>query len=281
VTVPAPDLNGRRAILEVHTRSVPLGDDVDLGRLASITPGMVGADLANLCNEAALMAASRRHEQVLEQDFTDALETIILGAPRSMVLSEEDRRRTAFHEAGHAIVGMLTPGADPVRKVSIIPRGRALGVTFSAPDFDRVNYDLTGLSARLDVAYAGRVAEELVLDDVTIGAENDIEQVTQLARAMVGRWGMSERVGFLAVVPRNGVSPLARVPWSESTQEAVDAEVRRLVDASHDRVARLLTAHRDRVEALAMALLKHETLDQEAAYAAAGITPDSPALVSS
>jgi cell division protease FtsH len=280
VTVPAPDLDGRRAILEVHTRSVPLGDDVDLGRLASITPGMVGADLANLCNEAALMAAGRRHERVVEEDFTDALETIILGAPRSMVLSDDDRRRTAFHEAGHAIVGMLTPGADPVRKVSIIPRGRALGVTFSSPDFDRVNYDMTGLTARLDVAYAGRVAEELVFDDVTIGAENDIEQVTQLARSMVGRWGMSERVGFLAVIPRDGISPLARAPWSESTQEAVDAEVRRLVDASHERVARLLTTHRDRVEALAMALLEHETLDQEAAYAAAGITSEPQALVS-
>jgi cell division protease FtsH len=279
VTVPAPDLDGRRAILEVHTRSVPLGDDVDLGRLASITPGMVGADLANLCNEAALRAASRRHERVLEEDFTDALETIILGAPRSMILSEEDRRRTAFHEAGHAVVGMLTPGADPVRKVSIIPRGRALGVTFSTPDFDRVNYDLTGLIARLDVAYAGRVAEELIFDDVTIGAENDIEQVTQLARSMVGRWGMSERVGFLAVIPRDAVSPLTRAPWSESTQEVLDAEVRRLVDAAHERVVRLLTTHRDRVEALAMALLEHETLDQEAAYAAAGITPDSQALV--
>jgi cell division protease FtsH len=280
VTVPAPDLAGRRAILEVHTRSVPLGEDVDLDRLASITPGMVGADLANLCNEAALMAARRRHERVRQEDFTDALETIILGAPRSMVLSEEDRRRTAFHEAGHAIVGMLTPGADPVRKVSIIPRGRALGVTFSAPDVDRVNYDLTGLTARLDVAYGGRVAEELIFDDITIGAENDIEQVTQLARAMVGRWGMSDRVGFLAVIPRDGVSPLARTPWSESTQEAVDAEVRRLVDASHDRVARLLTRHRDRVETLAMALLEHETLDQAAAYAAAGIAPDPQPRVS-
>jgi cell division protease FtsH len=277
VTVPAPDLDGRRAILEVHTRSVPLGDDVDLARLASITPGMVGADLANLCNEAALLAARRRHDRVVEVDFTDALETIILGAPRSIVLSEEDRRRTAFHEAGHAVVGMLTSGADPVRKVSIIPRGRALGVTFSSPDFDRVNYDLKGLAARLDVAYAGRVAEELIFDDVTIGAENDIEQVTQLARSMVGRWGMSDRVGFLAVIPRDGSSPFVRSPWSEATQEVLDAEVRRLVDASHDRVERLLTKHRDQLEALAMALLEHETLDQEAAYAAVGIAPDSQA----
>jgi cell division protease FtsH len=273
VTVPAPDLDGRREILDVHTRSLPLGDDIDLGRLAAITPGMVGADLANLCNEAALMAARRRHERVLHEDFTDALEKIILGAPRSMVLSEEDRRRTAFHEAGHALVGMLTPGADPVRKVSIIPRGRALGVTFSAPDNDRVNYERAGLIARLDVAYGGRVAEEVVFDDITTGAENDIEQVTQLARSMVGRWGMSDRVGFLAVIPRDGVSPLARSPWSDATREAVDAEVRRIVDDSHDRVLHLLTEHRDKLETLALALLEHETLDQDAVYSAAGIAP--------
>ena len=279
VTVPAPDLDGRQAILEVHVRSLPLDDDVDLARLAGITPGMVGADLANLCNEAALMAARRRHSQVHHEDFTDALEKIILGAPRSMVLSEEDRRRTAFHEAGHAIVGMLTPGADPVRKVSIIPRGRALGVTFSSPDNDRVNYDREGLIARLDVAYAGRVAEEVVFDDITTGAENDIEQVTQVARSMVGRWGMSDRVGFLAVIPRDGASPLARSPWSDATREAVDAEVRRIVDESHDRVLRLVAAHRDKLDALALALLEHETLDQDATYAAAGIAPHPGALL--
>ncbi len=279
VTVPAPDLDGRQAILEVHTRSLPLGDDVDLARLAGITPGMVGADLANLCNEAALMAARRRHDQVRHEDFTDALEKIILGAPRSMVMSEEDRRRTAFHEAGHAIVGMLTPGADPVRKISIIPRGRALGVTFSSPDSDRVNYERAGLTARLDVAYGGRVAEEIVFDDITTGAENDIEQVTQLARSMVGRWGMSDRVGFLAVIPRDGSSPLARSPWSDATRETVDAEVRRIVDDSHDRVLGLITEHRDKLEALALALLEHETLDQDATYAVAGIPPHRGALL--
>jgi cell division protease FtsH len=280
VTVPAPDLDGRQAILAVHTRGVPLGDDVDTAHIAAITPGMVGADLANLCNEAALMAARRRHDQVMHADFTDALEKIILGAPRTMVLSEEDRRRTAFHEAGHAIAGMLTPGADPVRKISIIPRGRSLGVTFSAPDFDRVNYDRAGLTARLDVAYAGRVAEELVFDDITTGAENDIEQVTQLARSMVGRWGMSDRIGFLAVHPRDDGPPFAAMPWSDATREAVDAEVRRIVEDSHDRVARLLGAHRDKLEALAAALLAHETLDQAAAYAAAGIAADAAALLS-
>ena len=279
VTVPAPDLDGRRAILEVHTRSVPLGDDVDLGRLASITPGMVGADLANLCNEAALMAARRRHERVMHEDFTDALEKIILGAPRSLVLSEDDRRRTAYHEAGHALVGMLTPGADPVRKISIIPRGRAMGVTFSSPDSDRVNYERAGLTARLDVGYGGRVAEEIAFDDITTGAENDIEQVTQLARSMVGRWGMSDRVGFLAVIPRDGGSPLARSPWSDATREAVDQEVRRIVDDAHDRVLRLLTEQRERLEALALALLVHETLDQDAAYAAAGIAPEPTELL--
>jgi cell division protease FtsH len=281
VTVPAPDLGGREAILDVHTRSVPLGDDVDLARLAGITPGMVGADLANLCNEAALLAARRRHERVLHEDFTDALEKIILGAPRSLVLSEEDRRRTAFHEAGHAIVGMLTPGADPVRKVSIIPRGRALGVTFSSPDNDRVNYDRAALTARLDVAYGGRVAEELAFEDITTGAENDIEQLTQLARSMVGRWGMSDRIGFLAVIPRDGGSPLARSAWSDATREAVDAEVRRIVEESHDRVLRLLSEQRDKLDALALALLEHETLDQDVAYAAAGIAPDPAALLSS
>jgi cell division protease FtsH len=273
VTVPAPDVDGRRAILEVHTRAVALDAGVDVERLAAITPGMVGADLANLCNEAALMAARRRHDVVMQHDFLDALEKIVLGAPRSILLSDEDLRRTAFHEAGHAVVGMLTPGADPVRKVSIIPRGRALGVTFSAPDADRVHYDRAQLRARLDVAYGGRVAEELAFDDVTTGAENDVEQVTELARSMVGRWGMSDRIGFLAVLPRDNGTPFARAPWSDATQEAVDAEVRRIVEESHDRVRRLLSEHRDRLEALVVALLEHETLDQEAAYAAAGIAP--------
>ena len=280
VTVPAPDLDGRASILRVHTRSLPLADDVNLERVASITPGMVGADLANLCNEAALQAARRGHEEVMYADFADSLEKIILGAPRKMVLSEEDRRRTAYHEAGHAIVGMLTPSADPVRKVSIIPRGRALGVTFSAPDSDRVSYDREGLLARLDVAFAGRSAEEVVFDDITTGAENDIEQVTQLARAMVTRWGMSDRIGFLAVAPRDGMSLLAREKWSEATRLLVDEEVRKIVDEAHDRVLSLLSEHRDKLDSLAEALLEHETLDQDAAYRAAGIPPTAEVLLS-
>jgi cell division protease FtsH len=278
VTVPPPDLDGRRSIFEVHTRSLPLADDVDLGRLAAVTPGMVGADIANLCNEAALQAARRDHERVHQADFLDALEKIVLGAPRKMVMSEDDRRRTAYHEAGHAIVGMLTPGADPVRKVSIIPRGRALGVTLSSPDSDRVSYDRQALDARIDVLIGGRVAEEVVFDTITTGAESDIEQVTGIARAMVGRWGMSEEIGFVAVVPADNVNPFLRDGPSEASRQVVDEAVRRLVDTAHDRVARLLAEHRDRLDSLANALLEHETLDQDAAYEVAGMTPASPSL---
>ena len=177
-----PDRAGREAILRVHTRSVPLADDVDLGGLAAATPGMVGADLANLVNEAALLAARRTHEKVNREDLTDALERIVLGAERKVMISDEDRRRTAYHEAGHAIVGMLTPGADPVRKVSIIPRGQALGVTFSAPDADRFNFDERHLLAQIKVALGGRAAEEIVFGDLTTGAESDIQQLTRIAR---------------------------------------------------------------------------------------------------
>jgi cell division protease FtsH len=198
-----------------------------------------------------------------------------------MILSEEDRRRTAYHEAGHAIVGMLTPGADPVRKVTIIPRGRALGVTFSAPDMDRVSYDRRGLEGRLDVIFGGRVAEEVVFDDVTTGAENDIEQATGIARAMVGRWGLTDTVGFMAVLPRENSGPFSNNGWSEATRELVDAEVRRILDAAHDRVLRLLTDQRDRLDSLAQALLENETLDQDDAYAAAGILPGAEPALSS
>src|SRR5207302_968959 len=178
VTVNPPDRNGRRAILEVHTRGIPLADDVDLGRLAATTPGMVGADLANLVNEAALLAARRGHDRVQESDFTDSLEKIVLGAERKVLMSRQDKRRTAYHEAGHAVVGMLTPGADPVRKISIIPRGLALGVTFSSPEADRFSYDENYLKARIRVALGGRAADELVYGERTTGAEADIRQLT-------------------------------------------------------------------------------------------------------
>jgi cell division protease FtsH len=182
IAVQPPDVAGRCRILEVHTRSLPLAPDVDLGAVAGATPGMVGADLANLANEAALLAARRDHERVEQRDFTDALERVVLGAARTVVLSPADRRRTAYHEAGHALVGMLTPGADPVRKVSIIPRGQALGVTHAAPDGDRFNYDERALLARIEVMIGGRAAEELVFGDLTTGAESDIQQLTAIAR---------------------------------------------------------------------------------------------------
>jgi cell division protease FtsH len=273
VFVQPPDSTGREQILRVHTRSVPLDDDVDLGQIAQTTPGMVGADLANLVNEAALLAAKRGHAKVQRADFTDAIEKIVLGAERKIVLGVEDRRRIAYHEGGHAIVGMLTPGADPVRKVSIIPRGQALGVTLSTPDDDRFNYSEDELRAKIRVATGGRVAEEIVYDEPTTGAESDIQQVTGLARGMVERWGMSEKVGFLAVAPREGQSALlpGAEPVSEATKELIDAEVRRIVDEELDHVRRLLTENRERLDALADALLERETLDELDAYAAAGI----------
>ena len=273
VAVPAPDKDGRASILAVHTRSLPLDDDVNLGRLAATTPGMVGADLANLANEAALGAARRRHVKVGMADFTDALEKIVLGAPRGTVLSDADRKRVAYHEAGHALVGMLTPGADPVRKVSIIPRGQALGVTFAAPDDDRANYEEEWLLAKIKVALGGRVAEELVFGTITTGAESDIQHLTQIARGMVGRWGMSRAIGPIAVLPQDQNGPLlpGSAAASETTQQLVDDEVRRIVDESHAEVQRLLTDHRDQLDSLTDALLREETLDEDAAYAAAQV----------
>ncbi|HKT43806.1 MAG TPA: ATP-dependent zinc metalloprotease FtsH [Gaiellaceae bacterium] len=275
VAVQPPDRNGREAILKVHTRGVPLAPDVDLGGIASTTPGMVGADLANLVNEAALLAARRGHEQVQEADFTDALEKIVLGAERKVMMSKEDRRRTAYHEGGHAIVGMLTPGADPVRKISIIPRGIALGVTFSAPDADRFNYSQEELLAKIKVALGGRAAEEIVFGDLTTGAESDFQQLTQIAQHMVGRWGMSDAIGTLTVIPQDGQGPLlpGAPGVSDETQRLIDEEVRKIVAAAREEVLALLRENRDKLDSLAEALLEHETLDQPDAYRAAGLDP--------
>jgi cell division protease FtsH len=273
VSVQPPDRAGREAILRVHTRSVPLAPDIDLGAIASSTPGMVGADLANLVNEGALLAARRGHTRVTREDMYDALERIVLGAERKVMLTEDDRRRTAYHEAGHAIVGMLTPGADPVRKVSIIPRGQSLGVTFSAPDVDRFNFDERHLLAQIKVALGGRTAEEVVFGDLTTGAESDIQQLTRIARAMVGRWGMSRAIGPIAVLPADGMSPLLPgvSETSESTQRLVDEEVRRIVDSAHNEVERLLRSRRGNLDGLVQALLEQETLDEADAYTAAGL----------
>jgi cell division protease FtsH len=272
VTIQAPDKDGREQILRVHSRSVPLAPDVDLGGLASTTAGMVGADLANLVNEAALLAARRGHDRVSMSDFSDSLEKIVLGAARKIILSDADRRRTACHEAGHALVGMLSAGADPVRKISIIPRSRSLGVTLSAPETDQFNYDEQGLLTRIRVATGGRAAEEVVYGDQTTGAEADIRQATELARQMVGRFGMSEEIGFVAVLPQDGEAALQGLTEvSERTRQRVDAEVKRIVGEAHDEAIRLLTEHRERLDSLAEALVRAETLDQPAAYEAAGL----------
>jgi cell division protease FtsH len=280
VAVQPPDSVGRRQILAVHTRAVPLADDVDLEALAQSTPGMVGADLANLVNEAALLGARRGHERVQREDFTDALEKIVLGAERKILLGGEDRKRIAFHESGHALVGMLTPGADPVRKVSIIPRGQALGVTLSTPDDDRFNYSEQELRAKIRVALGGRGAEEVVYGDITTGAESDIQQVTALARGMVARWGMSEQIGFVQVAIDGG-NPLlpGGEQVSEATRELVDREVRRIVDGEHDTVTELLSENRDKLDALVERLLEKETLDQAEAYEVAGVSAASPSSV--
>ena len=232
IAVQPPDRAGREAILKVHARHVPLGPDVNLGRIAATTPGMVGADLANLVNEAALLAARRGHDEVNESDFADALERIVLGAERQVMMSPQERRRTAYHEAGHAIVGMLTDGADPVRKVSIIPRGLALGVTFAAPETDRFTYREPEIQAKINVALGGRAAEEVVLGETSTGAESDIQQLTEIARQMVGRWGMSSAIGPVAVLPRDGAGPLLPgvAEVSPDTQR-----LRRRRSASHHR----------------------------------------------
>jgi cell division protease FtsH len=277
LTVNPPDKDGRLEILKIHTRSVPLDEDVNLERIAATTPGMVGADLRNLVNEAALIAARRGHTNVTMADLADALERIVLGAERNIRLSEEERERTAYHESGHAVLGMLEPGADPVRKVSIVPRGRALGVTFQSPSADRYGYDKRYLEGRIVGALGGRAAEELIYGNVTTGAESDLEQVTSIARQMVGRWGMSDVIGLVSVIPAPGeeqyFGPGGPIQVSDETRELVDREVRRIVEACYDRAKRMLANNAERLESLTKALLEHETLDQEDAYRAAGFEP--------
>ena len=246
IAVHPPDRKGRVEILKIHTRSVPLAPDVDLDRIAASTPGATGADLALIVNEAALFAARRDHAAVEQRDFTDAIEKIILGAERQVVMTDADRERTAYHESGHALVGMLTPGADPVRKVSIIPRGQALGVTLATPESDRFNYARDELIAKIKVALGGRAAEKVVFGDITTGAESDIQNLTQIARGMVGRWGMSDAIGAVAVTDgrQDGVLLPGAVPASPPTQQLVDEEVRRIVDGAEHDVIELLERER-------------------------------------
>src|ERR1051326_4482881 len=280
VTVNPPHKVGREAILHVHTRGVPLSPDVDLKIVAASTPGLVGADLRNLVNEAALMAARRNEDRVHQTDFLDALEKLVLGPARNVVMSPAERERVAYHEGGHTILGLLVPGADPVNRVTIMPRGQALGVTYQRPEDDRHNYSEEYLRARITGAMGGRGAEEVVYGGRTTGAENDIQQATDLARQMVTRWGMSEKLGPVTLAPRE--DPFLRggglpgfsgsKPYSEATAEVIDKEVERILQECYADGLRLLRDHRDALDRLAQALLEHETLDEQEILRVTGIT---------
>jgi cell division protease FtsH len=282
VIVNLPDRTGREAILRVHTRSVPLASTVSLRDVASATPGLAGADLRNLVNEAALLAARRGQNEVHQKDFLDALEKIVLGPERPLLLSPEDRERIAYHESGHAILGLVVPGADPVHRVTIVPRGQALGVTYQRPDTDRYNYPEEYLRARIIGMLGGRAAEEIVYGTRTTGAENDIEQVTTLARNMVTRWGMSDRLGMVQLAPRQnpylpGLDGQATARgFSEDTARAVDTEVHRIIRESHEEARRLLGEHRKELDALAETLLARETLDEREILEVTGLGPAVP-----
>lgn len=282
VVVNLPDRNGREAILKVHTRNVPLSDDVRLNEIASATPGLAGADLRNLVNEAALLAARRDQEHVYQRDFLDALEKIILGPERSLILSPAERERIAYHEGGHAILGLLVPGADPVNRVTIVPRGQALGITYQRPESDRYNYSEEYLRARIIGILGGRSAEEVVFDSRTTGAENDIEQATNLARGMVTRWGMSDRLGMIQLAPKinpylaNQSSAYGTKPFSDHTARAIDDEVLRIINDCHDEARRLLREHRNELDALAEALLEKETLNEQEILQVTGLKRIEP-----
>ena len=279
VVVNLPDKTGRAAILKVHTRSVPLAVDVVLEEIAGATPGFSGADLKNVVNEAALLAARRDQQEVKSKDFLDSLEKIMLGPERPILLSREDRERIAYHEGGHAVLGLVVPGADPVHRVTIVPRGQALGVTYQRPSTDRYNYPEEYLRARIVGMLGGRAAEEMVYGTRTTGAESDIEQATGLARSMVTRWGMSDRLGLVQLAPRAnpylGGAPAfgADRPFSESTAQAIDAEVHRIISESYDDALKLLRTHRKALDALVAALLDKETLDETEILAVTGLPP--------
>ncbi len=277
VLVQPPDRRGRAAILRIHTRNVPLAPDVDLGEVAAETPGMVGADLRNLVNEAALIATRRNRDQVTKQDFSEAVEKVLLGGVRGIQLSAQDRERTAYHESGHALLGLLVPGADPVRKVTIVPRGKALGVTVQSPVDDRFSYSEDYLRARIIGALGGRSAEKLVYGVVTTGAESDLASVTQIAQQMVVRWGMSDRVGPLNFADQQEkAGPLGGRPYSEATGRLIDEEVRRIVDECHEEAVRLLSTHRGQLDTLTQALLQEDSLDEGEILRVTGIQPAPP-----
>ena len=271
VVVDSPDVRGREGILRVHLKKVPTADDVEVGILARGTPGMSGADLANLVNEGALLAARRGKDKVYMVDLEEAKDKVMLGAERkSMVLSEGERKLTAYHEAGHAVVALRHPGLDPVHKVTIIPRGRALGITASLPEEDRHSYSRDYLLGRLVMLFGGRVAEEMIFgaEKVTTGAGNDIERATAMARRMVTQFGMSDLIGPMAIGDSEqevflGRDIAQRRQVSEQTAQLVDGEVKRILDEAYEQARQILEAHRDLLEKIALALLERESLDRE------------------
>ena len=269
VYVQLPDIRGREQILNVHMRKIPVGTDIEASVIARGTPGMSGADLANLCNEAALMAARRSARVVEMQDFEKAKDKILMGPERkSMVMPEEERRNTAYHEAGHALIGKLLPKCDPVHKVTIIPRGRALGVTMSLPEKDRYSYDREYMLNQIAMLFGGRIAEEVFMNQMTTGASNDFERATHMARDMVMRYGMSEELGPMVYAENEGEVFLGRsvtktTNISEQTMQRVDVEVRRIIDEQYALARRLIEENADKMHAMAKALLEWETIDKD------------------
>ncbi|TVR63712.1 MAG: ATP-dependent metallopeptidase FtsH/Yme1/Tma family protein [Gemmatimonadales bacterium] len=271
VVVDAPDVQGREMILRVHARKLPLSSEVDLKIIAKGTPGLSGADLANICNEAALLAARRDADKVTMEDFEQAKDKIMLGTERrSMVLTENERKLTAYHEAGHAVIGLRLPGLDPIHKVTIVPRGRALGITASLPEEDRHSYTKDWLEGQLCMLFGGRVAEEMIFgpEKVTTGAGNDIERATQMSRRMVTRFGMSDAIGLMAIGDSDqqvflGREMTQKRDVSEHTAQLVDQEVKRILDEAHEQARELLEREKDLLERIAQALLERETLDRD------------------
>ncbi|MDT7520182.1 ATP-dependent zinc metalloprotease FtsH [Rhodoferax sp. TBRC 17660] len=269
VYVTLPDIRGREQILNVHMRKVPLGQDVSASVIARGTPGMSGADLANLCNEAALMAARRNARLVDMQDFEKAKDKIIMGPERkSMVMPEEERKNTAYHEAGHALIGKMLPKCDPVHKVTIIPRGRALGVTMSLPSQDRYSYDSEFMLNQISMLFGGRIAEEVFMNQMTTGASNDFERATSIARDMVTRYGMTDALGPMVYAENEGEVFLGRsvtktTSMSEQTMQKVDSEVRRIIDQQYTLARKLIEDNQDKMHAMAKALLEWETIDSD------------------
>jgi len=285
VVVPLPDVRGREQILKVHMRKIPVADDVKASIIARGTPGFSGADLANLVNEAALFAARANKRLVDMDDLEKAKDKIMMGTERrSLVMSEDEKRLTAYHEAGHAIVGRLVPEHDPVHKVSIIPRGRALGVTLFLPEEDRYSYTKQRLESQISSLFGGRIAEELIFgaDSVTTGAQNDIHRATDIARNMVTKWGLSERLGPLTYSEEEqeiflGHSVTQHKNVSDETSHVIDEEIRHIIDRNYERSRRLLTEHLDKLHAMAAALMKYETIDHDQIDdIMAGVTPRPP-----